>query len=78
MKYFNRFILLTLSIACFGSSSAQEFSIMTSDSVKLYVQVKGDGIPCLFVQMLFISSLILVSIWFYKSYSTTIFNPIRE
>lgn len=49
MKYFNRLITLVLSLTCLSASSAQEMSIMTSDSVKLYVNVKGDGIPCLFI-----------------------------
>lgn len=49
MKNFKRLILLILSLICSGISSAQEMSIMTSDSVKLYVNVKGDGIPCLFI-----------------------------
>lgn len=30
-------------------SFAQEVSLTTSDSVKLYVNIKGDGIPCLFI-----------------------------
>ncbi|MFA6951385.1 MAG: alpha/beta hydrolase [Lentimicrobiaceae bacterium] len=49
MRYFNRLILFILSLACSGMASAQEMSIMTSDSVKLYVHVKGEGMPCLFI-----------------------------
>lgn len=30
-------------------SSAQEMSIMTSDSVRLHVNIKGSGLPCLFI-----------------------------
>lgn len=49
MRYYNRLILLALSLACSVISSAQEMSIMASDSVRLYVHIKGDGIPCLFI-----------------------------
>lgn len=49
MKNFKRLILLILSLTYSSISSAQELSIMTSDTVRLYVNVKGDGIPCLFI-----------------------------
>lgn len=49
MRYFARLTLLTLLLACSVISTAQEMSIMTSDSLKLYIHVKGDGIPCLFI-----------------------------
>lgn len=49
MNDFRRLIVIALSITFATISSAQEFSITTSDSVKLYVNVKGDGIPCLFI-----------------------------
>lgn len=41
-------LVLTLTFSNIGSF-AQEMSIMTTDSVKLYVNIKGDGIPCLFI-----------------------------
>lgn len=49
MKNLKRLILLILSLTYSSISSAQELSIMTSDTVRLYVNVKGDGIPCLFI-----------------------------
>lgn len=42
--------LFLLSFLFFNNiSSAQELVITTSDSVKLYLNVKGNGIPCLFI-----------------------------
>lgn len=43
-------MLLLLSLMFFSIISfAKEMNITTSDGVKLYVNVKGEGIPCLFV-----------------------------
>lgn len=49
MKNFKLLYFLILTFTYNGLSSAQEMSIMTSDSVRLYINVKGDGIPCLFI-----------------------------
>lgn len=51
MKYFKQLqILIFLSFIFYSNlTSAQELIITTSDSVKLYVNVKGYGIPCLFI-----------------------------
>lgn len=43
-------ILVFIFFLCFSSISfAQESTVTTSDGVKLYINVKGTGIPCLFI-----------------------------
>jgi proline iminopeptidase len=43
-------ILLVFSSLLFAwNTYSQERYILTSDSVKLYINVKGDGLPCLFI-----------------------------
>lgn len=51
MKKFIQLKTLLLLLLTFNSifSFAQELVITTSDGVKLYTNVKGDGIPCLFI-----------------------------
>lgn len=49
MKIFKRLCIIVLLFICHIISFAQEMSIMTSDNVKLFVHVKGDGVPCLFI-----------------------------
>lgn len=43
------YLILLILFSCFNTTQAQETFITTSDSVKLYVHVKGEGTPCLFV-----------------------------
>ncbi|MBC7125163.1 MAG: alpha/beta hydrolase [Bacteroidales bacterium] len=45
----NIVLLLIVTIGFIGRVQAQEREIVTSDSVKLYVKVKGTGIPCLYL-----------------------------
>lgn len=47
MKSIVLFFLLIVGLIC--RSQAQEKVVMTSDSVKLYVKVKGTGTPCLYI-----------------------------
>lgn len=50
MNYSRVKIIFLLSFTfCSINSFAHELEITTSDSVQLYINVKGDGIPCLFI-----------------------------
>lgn len=44
-----RILFLLLSIVIGASLVAQEQYVTTSDSVQLYVHVKGEGLPCLYI-----------------------------
>lgn len=44
-----RILFLSLSIVIGASLAAQEQYVTTSDSVRLYVHVKGEGLPCLYI-----------------------------
>ncbi len=41
--------ILFLTLCCILTLQAQEQSFVTSDSVELYIKVKGEGIPCLYI-----------------------------
>jgi proline iminopeptidase len=49
MKNLRKLVLLLLTVIATDAISAQEMSITTSDSVKLYINIKGNGAPCLFI-----------------------------
>jgi len=45
----NRVVLTGILLVAGIALKAQEMNIMTSDSVSLYVNVKGSGTPCLYL-----------------------------